>query len=230
MFISVWNREVTPGQIIKVRIVFPELATLNYNYNLLEHYVHGVADKAWRNCAADFPCAALPFAPMPNDRNPDFYCLPCQLQFLPVTNRFNYWEHWSSHNLVPRDNLNYISLQKSWQTAGPQKPAYMESYLVSILLILLSNLDIHIRQEKLFGEATVSAGVKITFWILKYFVNSVLVVIKYSVSVYWTRLWPFTPIGNSQKELTYGSRVNTWSFSTAKGIIYCKQLALFFFS
>lgn len=74
-----------------------------------------------------------------------------------MANHFNYWEHWSLHGLVPWGNVHYISLQKSWQMAGPQKPAYMESYLVSVVLLILG---VCIKREKLFGEATLSAGIR----------------------------------------------------------------------
>lgn len=50
---------------------------------------------------------------------------------------------------------------------GPQNPAYMESCIVSVVF---SILDVHIKREKLFGEATLSTGVKKTLRTLYYII------------------------------------------------------------
>lgn len=98
--------------------------------------------------------------------------------------------------------------------AGPQKPAYMECYLVSVMLLIL---DVCIKREKLFGEATLSAGIRKTLKTLNYIVHFVLIAMKYSVSVEWKHLLLFTAPGKSQEEgLIYGRRVDTCSFSIAK--------------
>lgn len=97
---------------------------------------------------------------------------------------------------------------------GPQKPAYMESYLV---FVVLSIVDVRIKRKKLFGEATLSAGVKKTLRTLNYIIHFVLIAMKYSVCVECKGLLLFTAPGNSQEEgLIYGRRVDTCSFSIAK--------------